>query len=151
MDWKLPPRIKVYEALGAIADKRIELIENSKARVKSSSGSKSYDVFYDESNSTISANDNGSYWQGYLGYPAIAYLMLEKKLPFNESLSSKLMNIPWKEINQKHKNDFSKTESYLFKLVDQHELEAFASEVLQQIDQLHLQQPETKPRPPLDV
>jgi hypothetical protein len=148
MDWKLPPRIKVYEALGAIADKRIEVIGNSKARVKSSSGSKSYDVFYDESDSTISANDNGSYWQGYLGYPAIAYLMIQGKLPFKESLSSKLTNIPWKEINQKYKNDFSKTESYLFTLVDQHELEAFASEVLQQIDQLHLQQPETKQRPP---
>lgn len=80
--WKLSPRIKVFEALGALADDRISMNENG-ATVRSSSGNKSYIVTYDSKQQTIISNDNGSYWQGYLGYPAIAYLLKLGKLPLN--------------------------------------------------------------------
>ncbi len=52
------------------------------------------------------SNDNGSYWKGYLGYPAVAYLVKIGKLSYDENLGNKLKDVPWKDINQKFKNDF---------------------------------------------
>jgi len=69
--WKQPPIIKVYEALGSIADGRIT-VEGNTAKIYSSSGNKFYEVTYDPDTSSIMCNDNGSYWAGYLGYPAIS-------------------------------------------------------------------------------
>lgn len=107
--WKLPPKIKIYEALGALADKRVEVKED-KVTVISSDGSKKYTVLYEPTPNAITANDNGSYWQGYVGYPAIALLMHLGKLPYDIRLSKTLSGIPWKEINTKYKNDFSRTQ-----------------------------------------
>jgi len=60
-----PPLIKIYEALGAIADQRIELIQGLfvEAKVYSSSREKYYTVTYDAANKAIMLNDNGSYWK----------------------------------------------------------------------------------------
>lgn len=44
MKWKLPPKIKVYEALGCVVDGRVELVGEHEARVYSSSRGKSYVV-----------------------------------------------------------------------------------------------------------
>ena len=95
--WKLPPKIKIYEALGCLADGRLKEI-NSQIRVYSSSGNKYYNVTYDQSKQAIMANDNGSYWQGYLGYPAIAYLMSVEELPFDQKFAEGLKDIAWKDI-----------------------------------------------------
>jgi len=112
MKWKHPPIIKIYEALGAIADGRVEVGGNT-AKVFSSSGNKFYDVSYDKEKNAIMANDNGSYWKGYLGYPAIAFLMKTGVLSFDEKTASLLENIAWKDINQKFKNDFDKTLEFI--------------------------------------
>ena len=61
------------------------------------------------------ANDNGSYWKGYLGYPSIAYLMKIGKINFNKEFSNLLRGIKWKDINQKFKNDFEKTKELIRK------------------------------------
>ncbi|MFA6602048.1 MAG: hypothetical protein WCT02_04295 [Candidatus Paceibacterota bacterium] len=66
MKWKLPPPVKIYEALGSVADGRLEMLGNS-ARVYSSSRNKFYEVIFDPETKSIMANDNGSFWQGYLG------------------------------------------------------------------------------------
>lgn len=108
MKWRYPPVIKIYEALGAVADERIEVSGNS-AKVFSSSGSKFYEVQYDPTSGAIMANDNGSYWKGYLGYPSIALLLKLGVLNYHSDLARELKGIPWKDINQKYKNDFSKT------------------------------------------
>ena len=110
--WKQPPFIKVYEALGAIADDRIKIDGNS-AKVYSSSGNKFYTVSYDPAGSSIMCNDNGSYWAGYLGYPAIAYLLKIGVIPFDLSLANLLKDIAWKDINQDFKNDFVNVSSPL--------------------------------------
>ena len=47
--WKLPPRIKIFEALGAISDGRIKINGNT-AKVVSSSGNKEYSVEYKPEN-----------------------------------------------------------------------------------------------------
>lgn len=109
MKWKVPPVIKIYEALGAIADGRI-MIENDKAMVYSSSGNKSYEVVFSEDKNAIMANDNGSYWVGYLGYPSIAFLMQNGMLEFIPEYAEALKNIKWKEINTKNKNNFNLTQ-----------------------------------------
>ncbi len=114
--WKQPPIIKVYEALGALADKRIE-IEGNTAKVRSSTGNKVYTVTYDPKTRAIMCNDNGSYWQGYLGYPSIAYLLKISVIPYSPRLVELLNDIPWKDLNQNFKNDFIKTEKYCKNLV----------------------------------
>jgi len=108
MKWKLPPIIKIYEALGCLANGRLK-VTDSKVRVYSSSGNKYYAVQYSESKNAIMSNDNGSSWVGYLGYPSIAYLMKLGKLPFSKKYSEALKDIAWKDINIKNKNDFTKT------------------------------------------
>lgn len=128
--WHHPPIIKVYEALGALADNRIE-IDGNTAKVRSSSGNKVYTVTYDPKSSAIMCNDNGSYWQGYLGYPAIAYLLKTDMIPYSPHLTELLKDIPWKDLNQNFKNDFVKTEKYCKNLVVQRggNLPALMSEI----------------------
>ena len=116
MFWKLPPIIKVYEALGCVADGRITVDGNS-AKVYSSSGNKFYTVTYDPATNSVMTNDNGSYWQGYLGYPAIAYLLATGIIPYSSDLADLLKDIAWKDVNQKFKNDWAKTEKYCQDLV----------------------------------
>jgi hypothetical protein len=113
MKWKEPPTIKIYEALGAVADERIA-VNGDSAKVYSSSGNKYYDVNYDPAAQAIMANDNGSYWKGYLGYPAIAFLLATDVLPYQPEYGDLLKGIAWKDINQKYKNDFDKTLAHIF-------------------------------------
>lgn len=132
--WKQPPIIKVYEALGAVADGRIKVDGNS-AKVYSSSGNKFYTVSYDPTTSSIMCNDNGSYWAGYLGYPAIAFLLVKEVIPYDDSSAQILKDIKWKDINQDFKNDFSKTEKYCQDLVITRDGDLNA--LLKDIDQIY--------------
>jgi hypothetical protein len=146
--WKLPPPIKIYEALGAIADGRVELINELQAKVTSSSGYKIYEVLFNPDTGELSVNDNGSYYQGYVGYPALALLMIQGLLPFDKTLSSALKGIHWKQLNQENKNDFNKTVAHLFTLAPQRELEAYAQAVLDALSTLKLLRPAVIPKPP---
>ncbi len=146
--WLLPPAVKVYEALGAVADGRVQVIDACHAKVKSSSGNKTYTIFFDPETKELSVNDNGSYYQGYVGYPALAFLMIKRIVPYDENLAEALKGIPWKQINQDNKNDFEQTIAYLSTLVDKERLEAFAARVLSQLETLELRKPKTIPQPP---
>ncbi len=130
--WKLPPIIKVYEALGSLADNRLE-IEGNTAKVYSSSGNKFYTVSYDPDTNSIMCNDNGSFWQGYLGYPAIAYLLLSGRISYSPKLAELLKDIKWKDINTEFKNDWDKTVKYCNDLVTERggDLSALLGEVSQ--------------------
>ncbi len=150
MKWKHPPIIKIYEALGAVADDRIEISRNT-AKVYSSSGNKYYGVIYNPEQKTIMANDNGSYWKGYLGYPAIAFLMKIGVLPFDENIASLLKNISWKDTNQKFKNDFDKSLEYILSSKSEEEkenLKKFVSKVDKEIENLNLNYLGKKISPP---
>ncbi len=118
MTWTLPPIIKVYEALGCVADGRMEIGGNT-AKVYSSSGNKFYTVTYDPKTNSIMCNDNGSYWQGYLGYPAIAFLLKTGVISYSMISANLLKDIMWKDVNQNFKNDFAKTEKYCKNLIVQ--------------------------------
>ena len=112
MKWKHPSITKIYEALGAVVDDRIE-VYNHTAKVYSSSRNKFYDVSYDPVNRQIMSNDNSSYWKGDLGYPSIAFLMKLGVLPYDPSLADLLKGVAWKDINQKFNNDFDKALQYV--------------------------------------
>lgn len=102
MFWKIPPRIKVYEALGCIADRHVVFISDNQATVLSSEGSRKYKVLF--SGVSIASDDNGSKWRGYLGYPSIAVLMLRGLLPFNAGMAEALRGIKWYQLNKKFGN-----------------------------------------------
>jgi len=106
--WHEPPIAKIYEALGAVADGRVTLTSTTSAKVGSSSGDKSYTVEWAADFSWITSNDNASFWQGYLGYPIIAVLLLKGKIAFSKETSEALKGVPWKQINTRHKNDYDK-------------------------------------------
>jgi hypothetical protein len=152
MRWKIPPRIKVHEALGCIADKRI-IVKGNEAEVFSSSREKSYSVRYDPEKKAIMTNDNGSYWVGYLGYPSIAFLMLKGVVGYNPIYAEALKDIPWKDVNQKFKNDFEKTEEYVNDLakargVHVEELDKEIDRIYEQIKKLDLEMLGEKTKPP---
>lgn len=90
----MPPIEKVYEAYSAIADERI-IMHDTYALVKSSDGKKTYEV--DWKDNVYSSSDNATYWQGYPGYPVLAVLMLQGKLPYHKENAEKMKNVPWKK------------------------------------------------------
>lgn len=150
MKWQPPPLIKIYEALGAVADGRVH-VSGDTAQVYSSSGNKYYDVSYDHAKNAIMANDNGSYWKGYLGYPAIAYLLAIKVLEYQPALATSLKSIPWKDLNQKYKNDFDKTLAHILVAIPEparSELESYASSLQTKASALNLSHLGKKPIPP---
>lgn len=138
MKWKVPPPVKVYEALTAIGNGSVRFLSEGHAKVRSSSGTHSYDVYFDLSKKAIIANDNGSRWQGYIGYPSIAVLMLRGALPFNESFARALAGVRWAVLNKKFRRDYSKSIEEAAKTAEKRgvppaELERFAENVLSEI------------------
>jgi hypothetical protein len=101
---KIPPIEKIYEAFSAIADDRIIMAEKS-ADVLSSDCSKKYLVTWQDG--VYTSNDSGSYWQGYAGYPMLAVLMLQGKLPFERTITDHFKGINWKKLNAKHKANYA--------------------------------------------
>jgi len=108
MIWKKPHIEKIYEALTAIADDRVEMHGN-KAKCYSSTGEKFYDIEYNPIIGSINSNDNTAYYNHSLSYPMIAYLMLIDKIPYEKELLDILGDISWNEINQNFKNDYDKS------------------------------------------
>lgn len=110
--WTKPHISKVYEALSAIADKRIEINGNN-AICHSTSGNKYYDISFDPSTNSIMSNDNSAYYTGTISYPMIAFLMLKGTIKYDPNLLPPLANIKWKEVNQKFKNDYDQSLNYI--------------------------------------
>ena len=119
--WQMPPPIKVYEAIGAIGDGRVRAIDDSAAPrgwdVVSSGGAKTYRVEVSADGREINSNDNASYWQGYLGYPAIAVLIARGTLRASAEATRALAGIPWKELNRRFKNDYARTTTEVARIV----------------------------------
>ena len=105
----MPPIAKVYEALGALADGRVHLIDERHATVTSSDGTKTYEVEIDGESREVSSNDNASYWQGYLGYPAIAVMLARGLYSADAQVVAALKGTPWKELNTRFRNNYDLT------------------------------------------
>jgi hypothetical protein len=107
--WEMPPLAKIYEAIGALGDGRVQLEDERYASVLSSDRSKTYQVEISADRRTISSNDNASYWQGYLGYPGIAVMLKRGFCPVRTEAINALKGIPWKELNRRFRNDYHRT------------------------------------------
>ena len=117
--WKMPPKAKIYEALSAVADKRITITGPTSAQVQSSSHDKIYDVEWSEDIHEITSNDNASHWQGYIGYPIIAVLLKTGKLSFNIQIAELLAGIPWKVVNDQFKRDYDKAINHVLDQIEE--------------------------------
>lgn len=137
---KLPPIEKIPEAYSAIADNRIIMSENS-ALVDSSDHSKRYTVTWNDN--LYTSNDNASIWQGYAGYPMIAVLMLQGKLPLDRTIVSYFKDINWKALNTKYKSKYDKAvaevlDSLKEKGIDTEEIKSEINNVYESIRMLNI-------------
>jgi hypothetical protein len=113
MYWKQPHIEKIYEALSAVADNRIQILPGNKAKCISTSGNKAYDIIHDLVSGSMMSNDNSAYYTDTLSYPMIAFLMVSGRINFDKSLLPYLTNIKWKDINQKFNNDYDKAVDFV--------------------------------------
>lgn len=150
MKWKIPSITKIYEALGTIADGRMEVTGNT-AKSYSSTRNKFYTITYDPKKNAIMSNDNSSYYKGELGYPSIALLMKLGVLSYDKECADILKGVAWKDINQKFKNDFEKALDFIFSTkteVERTRLREFAEKVYGEIEKLNLSLLGSKVKPP---
>ena len=149
--WKLPPKAKVFEAFTAVADGRVRIIGPGSATVTSSGGEKTYDVGWSDDAHTVSANDNASYWQGYLGYPIVAVLLARGELHAGEDAVAALAGVPWHELNQRYKRDYDAAVAHVLGELPGYEaaaVEAEVDRVLSDLAALDLQRAGRGRRPP---
>ena len=104
--WNQPPLAKVYEALSAVGDGRVKLIADTSAQVVSSNGDRTYTVRWSHDGGEITSDDNATRWQGYLGYPIIAALLLIGRLPYDPVVAERLAGVPWHDLNARYKRNY---------------------------------------------
>jgi hypothetical protein len=151
--WKLPPPAKVYEAFSAVADGRVHLGEPGQAEVVSSGRDRRYVVEWSADLATIGANDNASYWQGYLGYPALAALLAVGALRADGAVVALFAGVPWHDLNARFKRDYdAAVDSVLARLesegADRAAVVSEVAAVLGQLEALGPRRPARRRRPP---
>lgn len=144
---KFPPKQKVFEAYTAIADDHVKL-SDQQAQVTSSNQAKTYTVTF--KNGVYTSNDNATYWQLYAGYPIIAVLMLQGKLPFDRALVAQFKEIDWNSENKKYKRNYVKAAAAVMtaKGIDAAKANAEMEKVFQQLKQLDITVKRGSLRPP---
>lgn len=151
--WKLPPKAKIYEALTAVADGRVTLTGVGQAEVVSSAGTKTYVVEWSADRQAIVSNDNASYWQGYMGYPIVAVLMVLGTVDYAPEVAARLAGIPWQQINKKFRNNYEKAaaavlESLREQGADPQAIRAEVDRIMSSLERLSLQKLPRRRRPP---
>ncbi|MEM1931397.1 MAG: hypothetical protein QW780_02135 [Sulfolobales archaeon] len=114
----LPPRIKVMEAMGALADGRIESVGGSLFKVVSSDRTRTYRVYVEmieQGRFRVCSTDNGTVYRGYSGYPILSVLMVLGYLHRDVEVERALAGIPWRRLNESLKK-YTLVESEVLKL-----------------------------------
>ena len=142
MKLRLPPSIKVLEALSAIVDGRVVVLDEKRAKVYSSDGSRVYRVYVDTQHGVVYSDDNGTKYRKYVGYPIIAFLMIRGVLPFDEKLANVLKGIPWRKLNETLRS-YAAVERVVKEIVksrgvNPEELDRFVSKVMSSLSSLEL-------------
>jgi hypothetical protein len=154
--WKLPPRAKVFEALTAVADGRVRLVADGRALVGSSGGDKEYTVEWSRATGrplAIAANDNASYWQGYLGYPIVAVLMALGEVAYDPAVAAVLARIPWNDVNRRHRHAYEAAVAEVLdelgaRGADVSAVDAEVGRIMAQLAALDLEKGPRRARPP---
>lgn len=150
-EWDIPPIEKIHEAFSAIVDERITILD-SYAKVTSSDRKKEYTIEWNED--IYSSNDNASFWQGYMGYPVIAVLMLQGKITFDQDVATNFKGINWKELNKKCKNNYAKAVGIIMgeleqKGVDTQRIIDEVNNIYTQIKNINVKRRQSTIRPPV--
>jgi hypothetical protein len=148
--WKHPSITKMYEALGAVADNRVQ-VDGNTGKCFSSSGNKFYEITHSTELNAIMSNDNTSYWKGELGYPAVAFLLKAGVLEYRPEQGELLKGIAWKDINQKYKNNFEKALEHSLQDMDsdkRDDLREYCSLLVGEIQKLGLKKLGKQTEPP---
>ncbi len=111
--WKQPPLVKVYEAFSAVAAGRVEMSEPGRAHVTSSDGARIYHVRWSPDGSAFVADDNGSRWQGYAGYPIVAVLLVLGRLRADLTLIAPLAGVDWHALNERFKRRYDEAVAHV--------------------------------------
>jgi len=146
-EWKLPPKIKIIEALSAVADERVidnALLPNEWKCFSVSTPWKTYTILYDEKNNVISSNDSWSVNQSFLWYPAVAFLLKIWKLKYDEDVLVMLEDIDWLKLKVQVNKDYESLFRLLLwnlhmKWYNVDYLVAQVDEIYNQLKNLHLQ------------
>jgi hypothetical protein len=134
---RLPPRIKVLEALGAVVDGRVRLVGEGQCEVVSSEGDRVYKVVVE--GGFVYSNDNGTLYRGYVGYPILACLMAEGELPTDAELGEKLRGVPWRRLNDKYKRyEEVLRHIYAERSIERERAEAYIDAVLRRLAAMRL-------------
>ena len=146
---QLPPRVKVLEAAGAIADGRVRVVRRRNgltvARVSSSLGDREYTVVVKRANGRVFrvySDDNGTRFRNYAGYPIVAVLMLEGVLPRSRRVEQAVKGTTWRVLNEQHKN-YRKVEEVVAASAEsrgftREELDSYIKEVLSMLSEIRL-------------
>lgn len=113
-----PPRIKVLEALGALADGRVRRVRENLFEVTSSDGSRKYSVYIERigfREFRACSTDNGTVYRGYVGYPVIAVMAYSGYVRRDRDVEKALSGIPWRRLNEELKK-YALVESEVLKL-----------------------------------
>ncbi|MGC9071199.1 MAG: hypothetical protein ACP5HK_00660 [Acidilobus sp.] len=143
MRLRVPPKIKVLEAAGAIADGRVHMTrgltpDRFDATVVSSEGDRRYRVVIvkDKEGFRVYSDDNGTKLRGYVGYPILSVLMLSGLLPRDPEVESALKGIDWRKLNETYKK-YSVVEEIVLseasQAVPRERIESFRKKVLAEL------------------
>ncbi|MEN3048250.1 MAG: hypothetical protein ABDH63_05660 [Candidatus Caldarchaeales archaeon] len=137
-----PPRVKVLEALGAVAGGRVTDVTETGCRVAASEGDRVYTVRVDLRTGEASSDDNGTVFRDYVGYPIIAYLMVRGVLPYDQRIAEPLKDVRWRTLNARLKS-YRLVEREIAALlrgrgIEWFEVSAFMDEVLRRLGGLQL-------------
>ncbi len=103
---KQPPIAKLYEAYSAIADQRVQQLDETHWQITSSDNAQHYTVISSDDAQTFSSNDNATYWQGYAGYPILAVWLTLGILPINQQVLPAFEKINWHARNETVHNHY---------------------------------------------
>lgn len=99
---------KVYEALGAIGDERVEIAGEYTAKVRSSGGDRTYTVKWNDERTDLRSDDNASKWHKTIGYPIIAVMLKLGMFTYDAHCAYMLRGIPWKRLNDEASRNYDK-------------------------------------------
>ena len=103
---KQPPIAKLYEAYSAIADQRVQQLDETHWQITSSDTAQYYTVISSDAAQPFSSNDNATYWQGYAGYPILAVWLALGILPINQQVLPAFEKINWHARNEAVHNHY---------------------------------------------
>lgn len=107
MKFKQPKIEKIYEAISAILDDRINYVDENSAHVYSSDRSKFYTLAWNDGLDVFYSDDNASKWQNTTGYPILAILIDKGALKLQTDHYPFLKGVEWNVLNKKFKRDYS--------------------------------------------